>query len=75
MKAKLEFNLPEDSVEFEMATNASYMHSVIWDMDQWLRGKIKHAPNDMSDDKYETYSECREMLIKLITENNINLDI
>jgi hypothetical protein len=75
MKAKLEFNLPEDSVEFEMVTNAGKMHSVIWDMNQWLRGKIKYVPDDMSDDKYEAYSEYREMLIKLITENNINLDI
>ena len=51
MKAKLIFNLPEDSHEFDMATQGASMHSVLWNMDQWLRGNTKHAPDSMSDDE------------------------
>ena len=55
MKAILEFNLPEDDHEFQMATNGSKFHSVLWEMDQYLRGKIKYAPDDMSDETLQTF--------------------
>lgn len=75
MKAILEFNLPEDSVEFKMATQAPKMHSVLWDMDQWLRSQTKYASDSMSDDTLKAFEECREKLREIIYENNINLDI
>ena len=53
MKAILKFNLPEESHEFDMATQGSAMHSVLWDMDQWLRRQTKYAPDDMSEDTYK----------------------
>ena len=62
MKAILEFNLPEDDHEFEMATSGSKFHSVLWDMDQYLRSKIKYAPDDMSDDTLNTLEQCRSQL-------------
>jgi hypothetical protein len=55
MKAILEFNLPEDNIEYELVNNAGKMHSVLWDMDQWLRGQTKHAPDTMSEDTYNAY--------------------
>ena len=75
MKAVLEFNLPEDQEEFQMVNDASKMFSVIWGMDQWLRGQIKHAPDTMSDDTYKAFEECKEKLREIISESNLNLDI
>jgi hypothetical protein len=51
------------------------MHSVLWDMDQWLRSKIKYGPDDMSEDTYNAFELCRETLHESLNENNINLDI
>jgi hypothetical protein len=75
MKATLEFNLPEDQAEFELAVNGSKMYSVLWDMDQWLRAQYKYMPDtEYSADKYETYEKCREHLRELMFENGLNFD-
>ena len=55
---KIRVNLPEDHIEFEMATNASKMHSVLWELDQWLRAQYKYMSDaEYSEDKYETFDE------------------
>lgn len=74
MKAVLEFNLPEDDVEFYCATNGATMNLVLWKMDQWLRGQTKHPPEHMSDGAYDAFEECREKLRGLIDEYNLDLD-
>lgn len=74
MKAILEFNLPDDQHEYAMATQGSAMHSVLWDMDQWLRRQTKYAPDDMSEDTYKAFELCREQLREFIDDNNISLD-
>jgi coproporphyrinogen III oxidase len=75
MQATLTFNLPDDSHEFEMATQGAKMHSVLWEMDQWLRAQYKYMPDaEYSEDKYNTYEKCREHLWELIRENNVSFD-
>ena len=74
MEAILKYNLPDDQAEFQMAMDAGKMHSVLWDMDQWLRAQIKYAPDEMSQEKYEAFEECREKLHDLMVENNVDLD-
>lgn len=74
MKSVLEFNLPEDQVEFETAANSGKWKSAVKDMDQWLRDKIKYAPDSMSEDKYNTYIVCRKQLREILEEENLNLD-
>ena len=74
MKATLEFNLPEDEHEFKMATTGASMHSVLWDMDQWLRAQYKYMPdNEYSEDKYNAYESAREHLHQLLVEYNVDL--
>ena len=53
MKAVLEFEFPKDDVEFYWATNGATMNLVLWKMNQWLRGQIKHPPEHMSDGAYD----------------------
>jgi coproporphyrinogen III oxidase len=75
MKAILEFNLPEDDHEFKMATQGASMHSVLWEMDQWLRAQYKYMPDaEYSEDKYEAYEKARNQLREFMVENNISLD-
>ena len=75
MKAILEFNLPEDSHEFQMATTGANMHSVLWEMDQWLRAQYKYMPDsEYSEDKYNTYEKCRDKLRELMMESNVSFD-
>ena len=74
MKAILEYNLPEDKQDFDFATQGSDWWSVCWEMDQWLRGNTKHAPDSMSEDEYKTYERCRDQLRELIDSQGLNLD-
>ena len=75
MEAILKFNLPEDHIEFEMASNASKMHSVLWEMDQWLRAQYKYmSDGEYSKDKYETFEKCREQLREIMSENGVKFE-
>ena len=75
MEAILKFNLPEDHIEFEMAVNGSKMHSVLWEMDQWLRAQYKYmSDDDYSKDKYETFEKCRDQLREIMFENGVKFD-
>jgi hypothetical protein len=75
MKAILEFNLPEDQIEFEFATNGSKWWKVCWDMEQWLRQQNKYMPDEeYNEDKYQAYEQAREKLREIITENNLDID-
>jgi len=42
MKAKLEFDLPEDQEEFNVASKAMDWSLLVWDIDQFIRNKIKY---------------------------------
>ena len=75
MKATLEFNLPEDQQEFNLATKGSNWWNVCWDMDQWLRAQYKYMPDEKySKDKYDAYVEARDKLFELMRENGVSLD-
>jgi len=75
MEAILKFNLPEDHIEFEMAVNGSKMHSVLWEMDQWLRAQYKYMPDtEYSKDKYETFEKCRDQLREIMFENGLKFE-
>ena len=75
MKAILEFNLPDDQEEFDLATSGLKFWSVLWELDQDLRAKTKYAPDDLPQDKYDAYEEIRDKLRELMSENNISFDM
>lgn len=75
MKAILEFNLPEEQVEFELAVNGTKAQASLWEIDQWLRAQYKYMPDaEYSKDKYETYEKCREQLRQIMFENGLNIN-
>jgi hypothetical protein len=73
MKAILEFNLPDDEYEYNLARDAWRFKSVLIDMDNWLRNKVKYQEDVLSEDEYKAYCECRDKFTQLINEENINL--
>ena len=76
MKAILEFNLPEDNVEYELANNAYKMHLALCEMDNWLRAQYKYMPDEEYNEvAYNTYEKCRDQLHEFMNERNIDLDL
>lgn len=73
MKAIIKFKLPEEQDKFDMFNQASSMYCVIWEMNDWLRKQTKYNADNLSEDTYEAFIECREKLIELMNENNIEL--
>lgn len=74
MKAILEFNLPEEQSEFDLANNASKYYSVLWDLDQYLRNFVKY-PSDREDPILtDTMAKVRDELWKLMNEHNLDLN-
>ena len=72
MKAILEFNLPDDQQDFDLAINGMKFWSVLYDLDQSLRTKTKYAPDSLPQDKYDAYQEIREELRELMSNNDIS---
>jgi hypothetical protein len=75
MKAILEFNLPEDQSDFDLAVNGAKAQSTLWEFDQWLRAQYKYmSDEEYSADKYETFEKCREQLREIMFENGLKFD-
>lgn len=74
-KAILEFNLPEDQQDFDLAISGSKFWSVLWELDQSLRAKTKYAPDSLPQDKYDAYEEIRDELRELMSNSNLSFDM
>ena len=61
MKAILEFDLPEDKEDFEVASKAMDWSILAWDIDQFIRNKIK-------------YEQDREDILQLV-RNELNFQM
>jgi hypothetical protein len=70
MKAILEFDLPDEQLEFETAKNAEKMKSLIWDFGEQLRSWDKYGHNFKNAD--DAIDRIRANFIQCI--NDYNLD-
>lgn len=73
MKATLEFNLPDDKEDFDLATRALSWYSIVWDMDQYLRSRLKYE-DSLSEDSYKALEEAREKLREIINDKGVTLE-
>lgn len=71
-KAKLEFNLPEEQVEFELACKAGDMNSVLYSLDQELRSHLKYATHP--EWHGDTVEDIRKILNDLMIERCISFN-
>jgi len=61
--AVLIFDRSEQSYELDCAMKATAMASILWDMDQWLRSKIRH------DHTFKTIDEALEACRTELNDN------
>ena len=73
MKAILKFDMSDedDKYNFDVMYNAHKYKSILWDLDSYLRDKIKY--NNLPKDKEKIYQEIRDYLNDLCLEENIDL--
>ena len=84
MKTILEFNLPEDKPELDLALQAPSMHSFIWDLENEVFRKVVRynvSSNEKLQELLQQHPEVtmqvvetnREIFFELLEENNIDL--
>jgi len=73
MKAILEFELPENEIDFNLALDGSKWSYVVRQLNQYLRSQVKHPAEGMSDDTYKAFDETRDKLYELLNEEGLKL--
>ena len=69
MKAKLEFNLPEENEEFRIMSNGINWFNVAWELDQYLQNNIRHG--SLPESSYLVYEEVRQKLHDIMIDSNL----
>jgi hypothetical protein len=69
MTGKLEFNLPEERDEFDLAINGWKYKSVLAEFDNYLRSKVKYA--ELSEEQYQIFEEIRTELWNMLKDAEI----
>lgn len=72
MKAILKFDLsdPDDTYEFESASNAGNLRLALWDIDQYLREQMKYN-DSITDDGYKELEKTRDKLHEIMDDYGI----
>ena len=73
MQAKLIFDLPEEKEEFTLVLRGQDLWSVLFEMDQWLRGQLKYGHTYFSAD--EALEVTRNRLNYIMDEHGISIDM
>jgi hypothetical protein len=72
MRARLEFDLPEDQDQLTLAQHGYQWWQVAWDMDTWLRNLIKYGTEYKTAD--EALQACRDRLREFIDAQGVDLE-
>lgn len=74
-KAILEFDLsePDDASEHMRMLKSLDILVVLWEMDQYLRTRLKYEDN-ISDDEYKAVEAAREKLYDIMNARSVSLD-
>jgi hypothetical protein len=74
-KGIIEFNLDEELNDFKLATNAKEIMSVLWEVDQELRAKVKYAPDSTSQETVDALSGIRNLLRESMHDKGVSFDM
>ncbi len=72
MKATLEFNLPDDQNEFDLAVQGSKMYVALWDISQELRTLWKYE--ELSEEEWKMVERIRDKFYDILNDHQISLD-
>jgi hypothetical protein len=70
-KIILEFDSIEEADEMRAALDGNNWKLLAWDLDQYLRGKVKYCPDD---EDPAAYQAIRDKLTELLEDYKLNLD-
>lgn len=73
MKAKFEFDLPEDQNEYEVMSQALKTQRFLWDLSQQLRNWQKHGNDFKNAD--DALDQIRDKFYSLLNEYGVNIDL
>ena len=73
-KVILEFDSFEESEELKSALDGGKWKCVAWDLDQYLRGKIKYNEDSVSGEVLDALEKVREELHDLINSSQLHLE-
>jgi len=74
MRAILEFNLPEEQEEFELANKGPSYSIALYDLDMFLRSKIKYPPDTVTDQELAIYEEIRSKLHEIANDHQVKVN-
>ena len=73
MKAILEFNLPEDQEQYDIANNASRMYLALWDIKQLLRSKLKYNPDGLNTEQLTQWEWMQDEFYEILDNHNFKI--
>lgn len=68
-KVTFEFDTDTEAVEIRTHVNAISWKSLAWDLDQFLRRKVKYSEQNV-----EQYEEARDVLHQIMNSYNLSFD-
>ena len=71
-KAVLEFNLPEENMEFKEAVNGGKYLMVLQDLDNFLRSECKYN-DSLSEDTHNAYDLVRDKIRSICEDAGVAL--
>lgn len=71
MKAKLEFDLPEEHTEFELAAHALDWYMITADLMEWIHSTLQYETEGLD---AATLEEVKKQIRNLLSESNLTLD-
>ena len=74
MKAILEFELPEDQDQYEIANNASKMYLALWDIKQLFRSKLKYNSDGLNSEQLEQWEIMQDEFFEILDNNDLKLN-
>jgi hypothetical protein len=79
MKAILEFELPDDGIEFAQAVHAHNLSCTLWDFDQELRSAVKYGVwldgQKAREEDRSAAEKVRERLREIMNDHGLNFEM
>jgi hypothetical protein len=71
MKATLTFDLPEERSEHHDAIHGGEWRGIVWDFDQWLKGRLKHS--ELNQTEAEILEEIRDKIYEIVGDYSLDI--
>jgi hypothetical protein len=74
MKVTIEFNLPDEQIEYEMHQNTNKYFNVIWEWKQYMRNRLKYNEEHLTENQYLLLAELADAFNEMINDHGCSND-